>query len=77
GEGKINYIAQNGIQISYGATAIVRGDSVSNNWYTPPGVTACGLLLFQAGGVTKSGNSLFANETNFCNAGRGGGQFKP
>jgi hypothetical protein len=77
GNGHINYIAQNGIQISYGATAIVRGDTVSANWYTPSVVTACGVLLFQASGVTTGMNSLFDNETNLCNAGRGGGKYKP
>jgi hypothetical protein len=77
GNGHINYIAQNGIQISFGATAIVRSDTVSANWYTPSGVTACGVLLFKASGVTTKMNSLFDNETNLCNAGRGGGQYKP
>jgi hypothetical protein len=77
GEGHINYIAQNGIQVSYGATALVRGNTVSANWYTPTGVTACGVLLYQAGGVKTQMNSLFDNETNLCNAGRGGGQFTP
>jgi hypothetical protein len=77
GEGHISYIAQNGIQVSYGATALVRGDTVSANWYTPSGVTACGVLLYQASGVKTQMNSLFDNETNLCNAGRGGGQFRP
>jgi hypothetical protein len=77
GQGHINYIAQNGIQISYGATAIVRGDTVSGNWYTPAGTTACGLLLYQAAGVKTQMNSLFANETNLCNVSRGGGHTNP
>jgi len=77
GEGPINYIAQNGIQISFGATALVRGNSVSGNWYTPAGTIACGLLLFEAGGVKQQMNNLFANEVNFCNFGRGGGNARP
>jgi hypothetical protein len=77
GSGKVDYIAQNGIQISYGATARVTGNTVSGNWYTPPGTTSCGLLLFQAGGVKQNSNTLFANETNLCNVGRGGGQYTP
>jgi parallel beta-helix repeat protein len=77
GEGQINYIAQNGIQISFGASASVTGNSVSGNWYTPAGTTACGLLFFQAGGVKQSANNVFANEMNLCNAGRGGGGFTP
>ena len=77
GNGKIDYIAQNGIQISFGATALVRGNSVSENWYTPDGTIACGLLLYQANGVKTGQNRLFDNEVNFCNFGRGGGNLKP
>jgi hypothetical protein len=77
GAGPVDYIAQNGIQISFGATANVTGNTVSGNWYTPKSYTACGLLFYQAGGVKQSGNTLFDNETNLCNAGRGGGKFNP
>jgi hypothetical protein len=77
GNGPVSYIAQNGIQISFGATASVTGNSVSGHFYTPATVTACGLLFYQAGGVKQSGNTLFANQTNLCNAGRGGGGFTP
>ena len=75
GEGKIDYIAQNGIQISYGGSALVRGNTVSGFWYTPATVTSCGLLFFQAGGVKQQANSMSGNQTNLCNAGRGGGNF--
>ncbi|MDP9225297.1 MAG: hypothetical protein M3P18_15930 [Actinomycetota bacterium] len=74
GEGHIAYIAQNGIQISYGASGAVTGNTVSNNWYTGVTWTACGLLFYQAGGVKQSANNLFNNQTNFCNVGRGGGK---
>ena len=77
GEGQIAYIAQNGIQISFGATATVRGNTVSGNWYTPADTVACGLLLFDASGVKTQMNTLFANEVNLCNFGRGGGHTKP
>jgi hypothetical protein len=77
GNGHIAYIAQNGIQVSFGASALVTGNTVSANWYTPPSVTACGLLFFQAGGVKQNANTLFDNETNLCNAGRGGGNLNP
>jgi hypothetical protein len=52
-------------------------DTVSGNFYTPATVTACGLLFFQAGGVKQQKNTLFNNQTNLCNAGRGGGGFNP
>lgn len=63
GQGRIDWIAQNGIQISFGATGTVTGNSVSRNFYTPKAYTACGLLFYQAAG----------NEVNICNAGRGKG----
>jgi hypothetical protein len=82
GEGPISYIAQNGIQISYGASARLVDNNVSLNNYTPAKITACGLLIYKAGGVsgaTKSGisyvkadNNFHDNETNICNFGKGG-----
>jgi hypothetical protein len=75
GLGKVNFIAQNGIEIARGASATVSGNSVSGNWYTPATWTACGLLFYQAGGVKQQANTLTANQTSLCNAGRGGGGF--
>jgi len=73
GQGRIDWIAQNGIQISSGATGIVTGNTVSKNFYTPKPVTACGLLFFHAGGVKQSDNDFSRNEVNVCNVSRGGG----
>lgn len=73
GQGPIDYNGQNGIQVSRGATALVKGNTVSGNWYTPKDFVACGLLFFEAGGVKQQENTLFGNEVNLCNAGRGGG----
>jgi hypothetical protein len=77
GQGPISYIAQNGIQISFGASATVKGNTASGNWYTPASTIACGFLLYQAGGVSAAGNNFFNNERNQCNFGKGGGTFKP
>jgi parallel beta-helix repeat protein len=74
GQGPVDTIAQNGIQVSYGASGTVTGNTVSRNWYTGATWTACGLLFYQAGGVKQSANNLFDNQTNFCNVGRGGGK---
>lgn len=81
GEGPISHIAQNGIQVSFGGSAKLFGNVTLNN-YTPAKVTACGLLLFKAGGVsglTKSGisyiktdNTIVQDETNICNFGKAG-----
>lgn len=77
GDGPVDYIAQNGIQVGFGATALVEGNTVSANDYTPESFVACGLLLFEANGVKQRKNDVFANERNLCNFGRGGGQFNP
>jgi hypothetical protein len=73
GQGPVGYIAQNGVEIARGASALVKGNTVSGNWYTGPTYTACGLLFDQAGGVKQQANTLFGNQTNLCNGGRGGG----
>ena len=76
GAGPVGYIAQNGIQVAFGGTGLVRGNTVSGNSYTGPDV-ACGLLFFEADGVKQQANTLFANERDLCNFGRGGGNAKP
>lgn len=76
GSGPIGYIAQNGIQIGFGASALVRGNTVSANSYTGADI-ACGLLFYEADGVKQQANTLFANERDVCNFGRGGGSLKP
>jgi hypothetical protein len=73
GLGPIGFNAQNGIQMSRGATGLVTSNTVSGNWYTPATWTACGLIFYQADGVKQKSNNLFGNQTNLCNAGRGGG----
>ncbi|HEY0442950.1 MAG TPA: right-handed parallel beta-helix repeat-containing protein [Candidatus Limnocylindrales bacterium] len=77
GAGPVDYIAQNGIQIGFGATGTVKGNTVSRNDYTPASFVACGVLYFDADGVKASANNLFANEKNQCNFGKGGGNARP
>jgi hypothetical protein len=62
GAGHVAYIAQNGIQVSFGSTATVKNNTVSGHWYTPDGTEACGLLFYQAGKVKATANTLFDNE---------------
>jgi hypothetical protein len=69
--------AQNGIQISRKATAQVRGNTVRDNNYAPSDWLACGVLLYQAGGVKLQSNTYSGNERDLCNVGRGGGRFQP
>ena len=72
GVGPVDYIAQNGVQIAFGATGVVESNSIANNFYTGPEV-ACGLLFFEADGVKQRKNTFSGNERDVCNFGRGGG----
>jgi hypothetical protein len=83
GLGPVVYIAGNGIQVSRGAVAEVRGNTISNNFYTgevgvgpnpgdrnPEGweYFSTGLLLFEAGAGTKTADNQFSgNQHNFAN----------
>jgi hypothetical protein len=77
--------AQNGIQISFGASAELIGNTATAHDYTPKSFQACGLLLYKAGGVraTRPGikwiredNTFVNNEVDICNFGKGG-DFSP
>ncbi len=83
GLGPVDFIAANGIQVSRGAVGEVRGNSISDNFYTgevgvgpnpggqnPEGweYVSTGLLLYQAGTGTKTSNNHFSdNQRNFAN----------
>ncbi len=83
GLGPVDFIAQNGIQVSRGAVATVRGNDISGNDYTghagvgpnpggqnPPGweYYSTGLLLFQPGKATSTSQNHFSdNQHNFAN----------
>lgn len=78
GDGPVPYIAQNGIQVGFGASALVQRNAVSGNWYGGAAdAISCGLLVFDANGVRQRTNDLSANQVDFCNAGRGGGKVNP
>jgi hypothetical protein len=71
GEGPVDYIAQNGIQVARGAKATVTGNFVSNNAYTGAGNTSStGILVFggaafglpNTSGVNVSKNTLTNND---------------
>jgi uncharacterized protein len=78
GLGPVPYIAQNGVQIGFGATASVDGNRIADNWYTGTAdAVSCGLLLFDADGVKQKRNTFVANQQDVCNFGRGGGSVTP
>jgi len=72
GIGPVDYIAQNGIQLAFGATGIIESNSMTDNFYTGPDV-ACGLLFFDGDGAKQKKNTFAGNERDVCNFGRGGG----
>ena len=49
GNGKVNYIAQNGIQMSYGATGTISGNTVSGNEYTGTNGASSGGIIIVGG----------------------------
>lgn len=58
GNGPIGYIAQNGIQVSYGATATVSGNDVSGYDYTGAGWAAIAIPVLSAGTTSVTGNNV-------------------
>ena len=71
GEGPVNYIAQNGIQVGYGAKATVTGNNVSRNAYTGANLASSAGILVVGGpcyslpltvGLDISKNTLTNND---------------
>jgi parallel beta-helix repeat protein len=62
GAGPTTLIAQNGIQISDGATAKITDNCISGNVYKPEPFAATGILLLNPGAVTVEENSLTKND---------------
>ena len=66
GEGPVNYIAQNGIQVSRGATGTLAGNTVSAHTYSrAPSSSSTGVLIFEAGSnLVVSNNNVHDNDDN-------------
>jgi len=76
GLGPVDFIAQNGVQVGFGATAVVEFNDISGNNYTPASYTSCGILFYDASGVRARANMISGNERPLGNFGRGGGDVK-
>lgn len=71
GAGPVNYIAQNGIQVGFGATGTVADNEVSGNWYTGAYWTAAGLLAYAVDGVIVKENLSVNNQVGVYIYGNG------
>jgi hypothetical protein len=58
GQGPVNYIAQNGIEIGFGAKATVTDNAVSDNSYTGDGLVSAGGILAVGGACYGTGDPL-------------------
>lgn len=61
GQGPTSLNAQNGIQISYGATGTVAHNYVSNISYTSPGWAASGILAVASSGIVSIDTNTLVN----------------
>lgn len=66
GEGPTIVIAQNGIQVSRGAEGDVHHNKVSQNFYSPGGTEATGMLLFDDPMARVHHNDVFLNEAGIA-----------
>jgi hypothetical protein len=61
GHAALGLAAQNGIQVSRGATCTIRRTTVTDNWYEPATVVATGILFFDAGSPALVEDCNFGN----------------
>lgn len=76
GAGETAVIAQNGIQVSRGASATISTSTIRDHIYGPSGTVACGLLIFDANGVNDDTNIYLNNEKDKCTFGGRGGTYE-
>lgn len=72
GAGAVNFIAQNCLQIGFGATGSFTNNNVSNVSYTPSTDVSCGMLLYQSGGTILTSNNTVSEAQvgiNYINVG--------
>ncbi len=77
GLGPVDFIAQNGIQVSYGTSATVKGNTISGHDYTPRTGPPRVCSSTRPAASRRRANNLFDNEVDLYNGGKGGGNVKP
>jgi hypothetical protein len=68
GIGPTPAIAQNGIQISYGATGKVSGNDVADDIYTGSNFSSSGILIYASVGITVSNNTVESTQVAIATA---------
>jgi hypothetical protein len=71
GVGPTDRIAQNGIQIGYGATGVISGNLVTQCWFNNSDWTATGILVVSTDNVVVESNTVVDNESGIAVAGFG------
>jgi hypothetical protein len=66
GAGKVDWIAQNGIQFGYGATGEAKRNTVDDHWYTGENWASSGILVFEADEVIVQRNTVSNNQTGIA-----------
>lgn len=57
----LGFPAQNGIQVSYDASGLIRHSTITNLWYTPSSFSATGILVYDANSVVRIDDNNIGN----------------
>lgn len=67
GLGKVPYIAQNGVQVGFGASALVERNTIADNYYTGTAdAESCGVLFYEADKAKQKKNTFSGNQRDVC-----------
>jgi hypothetical protein len=58
----VSFIAQNGIQVSYGASGVVQDNFCDGNYYTGANWASTGILIFESDSVKVHANTVIENQ---------------
>ena len=76
GLGAVNFIAQNGVQVSRDAVAEVRHNTITDNQFSPQTFASAGVLVFEANAATEvTHNTILRNDEGVYLQSQDGGVF--
>jgi parallel beta-helix repeat protein len=74
GLGSVNFIAQNGVQVSRDAVGEVRQNTITDNLFAPQTFASAGVLMFEANSATEiRQNTILRNDEGVYLTGQDGG----